>query len=158
MEYASFVKDLRETPSNCSRFSPDTEYAKEFEQHMQALVINFDIDEEKLSEQCHPCSAPTASQIGLKQPMHGSATFGRLHNRPLAPDDELDHGAACKRKKTIQFDQKYDGQESISSNESSEDSLLEPTVVLTIEKQELPIERSPVLSVSMKRTYDEANS
>uniref|UniRef100_A0A1Y9H262 Uncharacterized protein n=1 Tax=Anopheles dirus TaxID=7168 RepID=A0A1Y9H262_9DIPT len=214
MEYTSFVQDLRKESSNFYRSSPDTGYAKEFEQQMQALVINFDIDDEERSQQqqCRPSSTPLASGSGLYKRINPSTNYTRLNSILLIPDDELNSGGARKKKKTIQSDQSFDGRESQCSNESSEgismrydscssndddqpwnqflcdspkesevevktadnlklhfadallcetidrdeDSLLEPTGDLTFLRAS--IEPSPVLSVSMKRTYDEANS
>ncbi|XP_058067383.1 uncharacterized protein LOC131216821 [Anopheles bellator] len=59
MEYDSFVKNLAKDSPHSARCLPETRYSHEFEQRMEALVLNFDIEGTSSSGQDmeHYCNA-----------------------------------------------------------------------------------------------------
>ncbi|XP_050075599.1 uncharacterized protein LOC126563035 [Anopheles maculipalpis] len=110
MEYSSFVRGFRKKSFHSCTCPPDTEYAKEFEEQMQALVINYDIDDKKVEEQQHQyvqspsTSTPLASGSGLKWKNRRKASCTTLF-------DETERLEVPKKKMAVNMDQSTDGQE-----------------------------------------------
>ncbi|XP_053666093.1 uncharacterized protein LOC128715237 [Anopheles marshallii] len=130
MEYASFVKDLRRESYNSTASPPDTQYAKEFEEQMQALVINFDVDDPYLEQQHQYSitSTPLQSGSGLKWKTQRKAICTTIF-------DETEQVEVPKKKKALEivqnssedleFQRSFDSSEGISlrfdSSSSSDD-------------------------------------
>uniref|UniRef100_A0A182SNN3 Uncharacterized protein n=1 Tax=Anopheles maculatus TaxID=74869 RepID=A0A182SNN3_9DIPT len=118
MEYSSFVRGFRKKSYHSYACPPDTQYAKEFEQQMQALVINFDIDDTKLEQQQQQQHSPTtstplASGSGLKWKTRRKASCTALF-------DESEQLEVPKKRMAVNIDQSTEGQELQGSYDSSE--------------------------------------
>uniref|UniRef100_A0A182WAG6 Uncharacterized protein n=1 Tax=Anopheles minimus TaxID=112268 RepID=A0A182WAG6_9DIPT len=115
MEYASFVRDLRKESYNA--FPPDTQYAKQFEEQMQALVTNFDIDDTKLEphqQQHFITSTPLATGSGMKWNTGGRGKVANAY-------DETERMEVPKKKKALDIAQKMSGDHELpGSFDSSE--------------------------------------
>uniref|UniRef100_A0A182YIF6 Uncharacterized protein n=1 Tax=Anopheles stephensi TaxID=30069 RepID=A0A182YIF6_ANOST len=112
MEYSSFVKGFRKKSFHSYASPPDTEYAKEFEEQMQALVINFDIDDTKMEQQqqqqhhqmSFTTSTPLASGSGLKWKTRRKASCTALF-------DETERLDVPKKRMAVNIDQSAESQE-----------------------------------------------
>uniref|UniRef100_A0A182R3F8 Uncharacterized protein n=1 Tax=Anopheles funestus TaxID=62324 RepID=A0A182R3F8_ANOFN len=131
MEYASFVRDLRKESYDSYASPPDTQYAKEFEEQMQALVINFDIDDarqEQQQQQHSITSTPLPSGSGLKWKTRRKAKNTTIFDETElleVPKKKKALDIAPKRTEDHESQGSFDSSEGISmrfdSSSSSED-------------------------------------
>ncbi|XP_053674149.1 uncharacterized protein LOC128724449 [Anopheles nili] len=120
MEYSDFVQDLPKVFSPVSlRITPENEYTKEFEQRMEALVINYDVTGVEFPNQHPPMDSSNETKRSvinhastMISPVEISASLCCI---PLDPVTELMYGETPRKKKAISVDQ-----ESQCSFESSE--------------------------------------
>ncbi|XP_052897308.1 uncharacterized protein LOC128304188 [Anopheles moucheti] len=100
MEYASFVRDLQNESYNSTACPPDTQYEKEFEEQMQALVINFDVDDPSMEQhQCSITSTPLQSESSLHWKTLTKAKCTTIF-------DETEQIEVPKKKKALEMVQK----------------------------------------------------
>uniref|UniRef100_A0A182JV91 Uncharacterized protein n=1 Tax=Anopheles christyi TaxID=43041 RepID=A0A182JV91_9DIPT len=133
MEYSSFVRELRKKTHSPYTTNPsDTQYAREFEEQMQALVINFDIEDtpEVVQQHSQHYSLTSTPQT------YGSGSKCKTRKTPISTGrcDETERLAeeVPKKKIAVNFDQgpessqgSFESSEGISmrydSSSSSED-------------------------------------
>ncbi|XP_040153072.1 uncharacterized protein LOC120894510 [Anopheles arabiensis] len=104
MEYSSFVRELRRESHSPYVNSSDSQYAREFEEQMQALVINYDIEEPCAEEQ----HAPRYSFTSTPQPSGSGLRLARTKPPSTVTADEAARGAeeeVPKKKIAMNFDQ-----------------------------------------------------
>uniref|UniRef100_A0A182MVA4 Uncharacterized protein n=1 Tax=Anopheles culicifacies TaxID=139723 RepID=A0A182MVA4_9DIPT len=115
MEYASFVRDLRKKSQNNFACPPDTQYAKEFEDQMQALVTNFDINDSMRNSQQQQQHAITSTPLGS-----GSGSNWKTSKKAKV-HDTTEQMEVPKKKMALDIAQKMnDDQEWPGSFDSSE--------------------------------------
>uniref|UniRef100_A0A182PCJ3 Uncharacterized protein n=1 Tax=Anopheles epiroticus TaxID=199890 RepID=A0A182PCJ3_9DIPT len=122
MEYSSFVRELRRESHSPLVCLSDTQYAREFEEQMQALVINFDIEEETQAEEewCSSfTSTPVAAGSGKKcKPRIKAACTVTRDERERTPEEEEE--VVPKKKMAVNIDQSVGG----AGPESSQSSVV----------------------------------